>query len=245
MNPSSGLGQEQLCLFVMTQTNNPISLPADIKVSLFSILCVLFGLRAVYVFAAVWVIAFWISSSDKQPQLFRCSYAPYITQSQIVVFGLLASCEWHLQHECDWIQSCISNRDWVFETHSAHRNPLQQREAGSPRTARHHKGFRTPSVSAFITLRWWGAGHWDRGEEVWVLVVFGVWRPLQVMGEQPSASLSWTVPQIISFTSHLWFPLSFPKTGTERRNKSREWCQIEGGETKNIFPSNWEGLQYM
>lgn len=82
--------------------SNTISLPIDMKVSLFCILSVLFGLRAVYVFAAVWVIAFWISSSDKQTQLFRCSYARFIIQSQIVVFGLLASCKWHLQDECDW-----------------------------------------------------------------------------------------------------------------------------------------------
>lgn len=75
----------------VTQTNNTVLLPIDMKVSLFCILSVLFGLRAVYVFAAVWIIAFWISSSDKPTQLFRCSYARFIIQSQIVAFGLLAS----------------------------------------------------------------------------------------------------------------------------------------------------------
>lgn len=104
INSSSGFGQEQLCLFVMTQTNNPISLPADMKVSLFWILSVLFGLRgAVHVFAAVWIIAFWISSSDKQTQLFRCSYARSITQPRVEASGLLAGCKWHLQHDCSWV----------------------------------------------------------------------------------------------------------------------------------------------
>lgn len=71
---SSGFGQKQLFLFLVTQTNNPISLPIDMKVSLFCILSMLFGLGAVYVFAAVWVIAFWISLSDKQTQLLKlCS----------------------------------------------------------------------------------------------------------------------------------------------------------------------------
>lgn len=47
-------------MLVCDDSNNPISVPIDMNVSGYGILSALFGLRAVYVFSAVWLIAFWV-----------------------------------------------------------------------------------------------------------------------------------------------------------------------------------------
>lgn len=63
-------------------------------------------------------------------------------------------------------------------------NPLPQWEAGSPYTAWHPKSFRTPSVSAFISLWGWGAG-----DEVGI-VGGGVWGVESVTSDRKAL---WTV----------------------------------------------------
>lgn len=172
LNSSSGFGQEQLCLFLVTQTNNPISLPIDMKVSLFCILAALFVLRAVYVFAAVWVIAFWISSGESRHS---CSDVVMLDPSPTPRSYCL-DCWQAVNDICSMnvteFKAASLFRDRLFETHSPPRNsrdPLHQGEAGSSRTSRRRKGFGAPSVSAFIALWWWGAGCWHGGDEVWVL----------------------------------------------------------------------------
>lgn len=230
-------------VLICDDSNNPISLPIDMKVSVYGIPSVLFGSRAVYVFSAGWVIAFWVCASvisrhSCSDGLQLCSDHHTVPDCNVWIVGEL----WMTSAAWMWLNSELPLWTSLWNTLSSQEPPQP------PATTRGRPMTDSPTPQRFqnsiciclhravmmrsrtLRQRRWGMSScwWCRGRGG-----FASHRRAAICIFFMNCSLD----SIFHVTSVV-FTL-FPKPGTEFQTRSLKWCQLEGGETKNIFSSNY------